>query len=79
MKAIKSDQIKLLERRRDFLQKRVEERGKAKGGDYDLAEISALELAIEYLEFIKSHDEVRQKIRLVESFEAITSLADEMD
>lgn len=79
MKAIKSDQIKLLERRRDFLQKRVEERGKAKGGDYDLAEISALELAIEYLEFIKSHDEVRQKIRLVESFETITSLADEMD
>ena len=38
MRAIKKDQIKILERRRDFLQKRVNKRGEMRGGDYDLAE-----------------------------------------
>ena len=79
MRTIKNDQIKILERRRDFLQKRVSKRGEMKGGDYDIAEISALDVAIEYLNFIKTHDEVRTKIKTVEAYENIEVLADQLE
>ena len=79
MRAIKKDQIKILERRRDFLQKRVNKRGEMRGGDYDLAEISALDVAIEYLNFIKTHHEVQSKIKTIETYENITDLADQLE
>ena len=79
MRTIKNDQIKILERRRDFLQKRVSKRGEMKGGDYGIAEISALDVAIEYLNFIKTHDEVRTKIKTVEAYENIEVLADQLE
>ena len=79
MRAIKNDQIRVLERRRDFLQKRVDKRGEMKGGDYDLAEISALDVAIEYLNFIKTHDEIRAKIKTVDAYDNIESLANQLE
>ena len=79
MRAIKNDQIKVLERRRDFLQKRVDKRGETKGGDYDLAEISALDVAIEYLNFIKTHDEIRAKIKTVDAYDNIEVLANQLE
>lgn len=79
MKAIKKDYINILKRRRDFLRQRVEKRGKAKGGDYDLAEIAALEVALEYLTFISTHHEVQAKIKTIETYENITDLAEQMD
>ena len=79
MRAIKKEHIDILQRRRDFLARRVDKRGKAKGGDYDLAEKAALEVALEYLTFISSHSEVRAKIKTIETYENITDLAEQMD
>ncbi len=66
MKAIKKDYINILKRRRDFLRRRIEERGgKVKDGDYDALEQAALTVALEYLLFIQEHSEVRNKIKAI--------------
>ena len=77
MRAIKKDHIDILTRRRDFLRQRVDKRGKMKGGDYDLAEIAALEVALEYLTFISMHHEVRTKIKTIEAYENIIDSAEQ--
>ena len=79
MRASKKEHIDTLTRRRNFLRQRVDKRGKMKGGDYDLAEIAALEFALEYLTCINTHHEVRSKIKTIETYENITDLAEQMD
>jgi hypothetical protein len=62
MKAISSENLRTLQRRRDFLKRRINERGKKEGGDYDYEEMCALTTAIQYLEFIKQHNDIYNQI-----------------